>query len=67
MLIKIKKKSLIFSKNYKFKCSVGKKGFTKNKNEGDFKTPVGTFSLGKLYYRLDRIKNIDTKLIKKKN
>ena len=31
-----------------------KKGFTKNKVEGDLKTPVGNFNLGNLYFRSDR-------------
>ena len=36
------------------------------KIEGDDATPKGTFSLGKIYYRKYRIKNIQSKLSKKK-
>ena len=43
---------------------LGKNGIKKNKIEGDMATPSGTYKLGKLYYRADRIKNIKTKLDK---
>ena len=62
MLIQIKKSTILCFKNYKFKCVIGKKGIKKNKIEGDKATPKGTYSLGKLYFRADRIKGIKTKL-----
>ena len=62
MLIQIKKSTVLCFKNYKFKCVIGKKGIKKNKIEGDKATPKGTYSLGKLYFRADRIKGIKTKL-----
>jgi len=65
MLIKIKKKTLLKFKHYNFKCKLGKGGIKKNKKEGDMTTPSGTYKLGKLYYRADRIKYIKTKLQKK--
>ena len=37
-----------------FRCSIGKNGVVKKKIEGDKKTPIGTFSLGNLYFRKDR-------------
>jgi len=46
---------LTFYKN-KFKCSFGKNGFTKNKKEGDLKTPLGCFKILRCYYRSDRLK-----------
>ena len=61
MNIIIKKRFLLY-KGYKFKCSIGKSGTKKNKKEGDNATPQGIFSLGKLYYRPDRIKKISTNL-----
>ena len=68
MNIKIKKHLLLY-KNYKLKCSIGKSGITSFKKEGDFATPKGTFKLGWLYYRKDRIRTpkckIRTKVIKK--
>ena len=55
MNIKIKKHLLLY-KNYKLKCSIGKSGITSFKKERDFATPKGTFKLGLLYYRKDRIR-----------
>ena len=68
MNIKIKNYSL-FYKDYKLKCSIGKSGITETKKEGDLATPKGTFKLGILYYRKDRLKiskcKIKKKIIKK--
>ncbi len=47
---------------FKFKCCIGKKGATKNKKEGDKKTPKGTFEIGDLYFRKDRKKKPLTSL-----
>jgi L,D-peptidoglycan transpeptidase YkuD (ErfK/YbiS/YcfS/YnhG family) len=70
MIIKLKNKETLEIDLFKFKCSVGKNGFTKKKIEGDKKTPKGIFSIGNLYYRKDRISKFETKLktiqIKKK-
>ena len=65
MNIIIKNRFLLY-KDYKFKCSIGKSGIKKNKEEGDNATPKGIFSLGKFYYRPDRIKKINTNLSCKK-
>ena len=46
MNIKVKDKNTLIFDNFKFKCCIGKKGFTKSKKEGDKKTPIGTFKLG---------------------
>lgn len=59
----IDKNTLIFG-GFKFKCCVGKSGFTKNKTEGDKKTPKGVFKLEHLYFRKDRNSRLDTKLKK---
>ena len=48
--------------DFKFKCSIGKNGLSKNKQEGDFKTPKGSFKLKNLYYRADREKKPKTNL-----
>ena len=54
MIITIKNKDTLTFDDFKFKCCVGKKGFTNNKIEGDKKTPIGKYSLENLYYRKDR-------------
>jgi len=63
MHIKLINKKLNFD-NYKVKCSIGKRGISRKKIEGDFKTPKGTFKFNKVYYRKDRILKIKTKLPK---
>ena len=62
MIIKIKNENTLILDDFKFKCCIGKNGFTKDKKEGDKKTPIGTFKLGNLYFRKDRFIKIDTKL-----
>ncbi len=64
MRIVIKNKETLLYDNFVFKCCVGKNGLTSRKIEGDKKTPKGIFSLGALYYREDRIININTKIKK---
>tara|TARA_B100000963_G_scaffold361741_1_gene399137 strand:- start:2811 stop:3305 length:495 start_codon:yes stop_codon:yes gene_type:complete len=62
MLIYRKNKHTLQVEEFFFKCAIGKNGISKNKVEGDKKTPKGIFKLGNLYYRDDRIKKIDSKL-----
>ena len=62
MLIILKNKDTLCIDDFRFKCVIGKNGTSKNKIEGDKKTPIGTFSLGPLYFRNDRNKKIDTNL-----
>ena len=62
MLINLKKKDTLKVDCFKFKCCVGKKGTKKQKKEGDFSTPKGTFSIGPVYYRADRVKKPITRL-----
>ena len=62
MIIKLKNKDTLICDDFVFKCSIGKNGLKKNKLEGDNCTPVGTFSLGPVYYRDDRIDKLNTKL-----
>ena len=66
MLIKVKNKDTLIFDDFIFRCVVGKKGISRDKKEGDFKTPRGLFKLNTVYYRADRIKNIQTKLNLKK-
>ena len=65
MRIIIKNKETLLYDDFIFKCSIGKKGTSFRKIEGDKKTPKGIFSLGPLFYRKDRIPNLITKLRKK--
>ena len=65
MHILIKNKNILFFNDFEFKCCVGKNGLTKNKIEGDKKTPIGVYNLGSLFYRKDKNGIINTKLKKK--
>ena len=56
MTILVKNKHTLQIDEFMFKCCLGKKGTTKNKKEGDKKTPIGTFKIENLYFRKDRLK-----------
>jgi len=66
MIIKLKNKDTLNVGEFKLKCCIGKKGISKNKIEGDLRTPSGKFKLGTLYWRSDRTKKPETKLFCKK-
>ena len=62
MTLILKNKGTIVIDDFVFNCSIGKAGKTRQKLEGDKKTPIGFFSLGNLYFRKDRVKKPLTKL-----
>jgi len=62
MTIFVKNKHTLEIDDFKFNCCIGKKGSTRNKKEGDKKTPKGTFFIENLYYRKDRIEKPSTSL-----
>lgn len=62
MIIYLKNKHTLKVGDFEFKCCIGKNNISKNKIEGDNKTPKGSFELGCLYYRKDRIKKPLTNL-----
>ena len=66
MLLRLKNKEYLIVDEFKFKCSIGKKGLKSKKTEGDHCTPIGVFKIGRVYYRPDRIKKPDTSLKTKK-
>ena len=60
---------LILKRNYfllhdkkKYRCSVGRNGIRRGKKEGDMCTPTGTFGLGPIYIRKDKITKLKTKI-----
>ena len=55
MIILLKNKQTLQIDKFNFKCCIGKNGLTKNKKEGDKKTPKGIFEIENLYYRKDRL------------
>ncbi len=62
MIIYLKNKYSLHIKDFNFKCCIGKNGKSKNKIEGDKKTPIGFFNIENLYYRKDRLKKPLTRL-----
>lgn len=62
MTIIVKNKQTLLYKDFIFKCCIGKNGFTRNKIEGDGKTPSGLFKIENLYFREDRLKKPKTKI-----
>ena len=62
MIIIVKNKDTLLIDDFKFKCSIGKKGVCNKKFEGDLKTPKGIFNLGNIYYRSDRVQKPFSKL-----
>jgi len=62
MLILLKNKQTLKVGDFYFNCSIGKRGLSRKKIEGDCKTPTGTFSIEHLYFRKDRIIKPKTKL-----
>ena len=62
MTIIIKNKETLIYDDFLFKCCVGKNGITKNKTEGDKKTPAGLYNLENLYLRNDRVEKPITSL-----
>ena len=58
MTIIIKNKETLLIDNFKFRCSVGKKGFSRSKKEGDLKTPSGIFDLGIFIIDKIELKNL---------
>jgi len=43
MTIFVKNKQTLHINDFEFRCCIGKNGSTKDKKEGDKKTPKGTF------------------------
>ena len=62
MTIIVKNKETLIFDDFKFRCSIGKKGLTNKKIEGDKKTPRGTFKLGNLFYRRDKVEKPISKI-----
>ena len=60
MLLRLKNKEYLIADEFKFKCSIGKKGLKLKKKEGDNCTPKGNFKIGKVYYRPDRVNKPET-------
>ena len=65
MTIYIKNKDTLMIDNFIIRCCIGKNGISSRKREGDYCTPRGFFNLNKLYFRKDRVGNVQCKIKKK--
>ena len=63
MTIFLKNKHTLQIDDFYFKCCIGKNGVTRRKKEGDYKTPLGIFTIEELFFRKDRIKKPKTRRI----
>ena len=59
MHILVNKKYLTY-KNYKVKCTIGKRGIGYKKKEGDQITHLGRYKIKYILYRKDRVKKINS-------
>ena len=64
MLIRLKNKDRLVVDDFTFKCSIGKNGLRSKKIEGDLCTPKGFFAIKEIYFRSDRVKNLNTQIKK---
>jgi len=62
MTILVKNKHTLQIDKFRFRCCIGKNGSTKNKKEGDKRTPKGKFKIENLYFRKDRLEKPTTLL-----
>ena len=62
MIILVKNKHTLQIDKFRFRCCIGKNGSTKNKKEGDKRTPKGKFKIENLYFRKDRLEKPTTLL-----
>ena len=62
MIIVLKNKHTLIIDEFTFSCSIGRKGLTNSKKEGDKRTPKGVFGIENLYFRDDRISKPNTSL-----
>ena len=65
MIICLKNKDTLIVDDFHLKCCIGKKGLNSQKKEGDYTTPKGLFNINKLYFRKDRVGEINCKINKK--
>lgn len=60
-MIRVYNNSILVHNNDKYYCALGKSGINSNKKEGDNTTPAGSYYLGNIYYRKERIIKLKTK------
>ena len=59
MSMRIKNNYLVYN-GKKYKCSIGRNGFSDEKKEGDGCTPIGVFQVTEILFRKDKLKHLIT-------
>ena len=59
MSMRIKSNYLLYN-GIKYKCAIGRGGFSEEKKEGDGCTPIGVFNIENILFREDKLKNLVT-------
>jgi L,D-peptidoglycan transpeptidase YkuD (ErfK/YbiS/YcfS/YnhG family) len=62
MLLSVDHSGWLHAEGETYKCALGRGGVRADKKEGDGATPIGTFPLRRVYYRVDRISRPATNL-----
>jgi L,D-peptidoglycan transpeptidase YkuD (ErfK/YbiS/YcfS/YnhG family) len=62
MLLSVDHSGWLHVEGETYKCALGRGGVRADKKEGDGATPIGTFPLRRVYYRVDRISRPATNL-----
>lgn len=52
-------KNFLYFNEFKFQCAIGKNGITENKREGDGCTPFGKYRFNEIYYRADKLDDLN--------
>ncbi len=56
------KNNYFYADGKKYQCAIGANGISSDKKEGDLKTPAGTFSFTKIFYRQDKVGKLNLKI-----
>lgn len=62
MQITIDPKGFVLCQGHQWRCALGRGGVHRKISEGDGITPVGTWGLGQVFYRSDRLRGPETGL-----
>lgn len=57
MKVEVNSAGFVVFAHHRLRCALGRSGLKTHKTEGDGATPVGTFPLGRVFYRADRLKH----------